>query len=212
MRAALTKSAIGAFAEALKGEGAGQTAARLQALMAIFDGMAKRPLDDLLRLLDEVPSEQSEAFGEPTDVARTVASLARLERIMAETSTRGRLDDLVAFRTKLQRHESASIGSLIEAVRVLRRGRRGGGSVGSTDYARLAEELKAALGHDDKFGPLFEQLSGLDAAGVASVADILMSSGTSKSRRRDLDRIRERHEAQRALLAKKRAMAGRSAA
>lgn len=215
MKAGLTKSAIDAFAAALEAEGAIDAAARLKAISPIFKGFASRRLEDLLALLDRVLPEQvqSDEASSGARVGAVVASLRNLELIVSKTSTQSRLHDLIQFRARLQRHESLIIERLVTVVQVLR---RGGGDEGPVDpngnYKRLAEQLKAALGHDDQFSPLFEQLSALDAEGVASVANALMSSGTSKSRKRDLLRIQQRHESQRALLAKQRAMAGRSAA
>lgn len=213
MKAAFTKAAIESFAEALAAENTLAAAVRLRSLSKLFEGFASRPMAELLDALQEVTLEQHQA-AENAIAARigaAIVSLRGLELVLSKTSTRGRLDDLVALRKGLERHESATIEHLVHAVQVLRRG-RGDRKPVATDHERLAEQLKAALGHDDRFNPLFDQLSQLDADGVASVANLLMSSGTSKSRRRDLNRIRERHESQRALLAKQRAMAGRSAA
>jgi hypothetical protein len=140
-----------------------------------------------------------------------IRSLRSLEIILTKTSTPAKRNDVIALRTHLQRHESATIDALVSAVQVLRRGRGDEGPVEQSPE-QLAALLKAALGDDGRFDPLFKQLSGLKARGVASVANLLMSSGTSRSRQRDLDRIRERHEAQRSLIAKQRAMAGRTAA
>ncbi len=213
MKAGETKSAIDAFAEALSSEGAPDAAARLRALSAIFDGFTTRPLKNLLDLLAKVTLEPGQATDTTTDASIGIAirSLRNLEVILTKTSTPTRRNDLIAFRTHLQRHESASIGALVGAVQVLRRGRSGGGPV-EPSLEQLAEQLKAALGHDERFNPLFQQLSELKGKGVARVADLLMSSGTSGSRQRDLKRIRERHESQRSLIAKRRAMAGRTAA
>jgi hypothetical protein len=214
MKAGLTRSAIDAFAEALNSESAADSAARLKALSAIFSGMATRPMLELLELLDRVAPAQDQVAENPTGapVATVIPSLLNLEAILSKTSTRGRLEDLVAFRRRLQTHESASIRSVVSAVQVLRRGRGDEGLMTPDETERLAQRLKAALGHDDQFNPLFDQLSKLDAAGVSGVARALMSSGTSKSRKRDLERIRGRHESQRTLVAKQRAMAGRTAA
>ena len=214
MKAGLTKTAIEAFAEALAAENTLAAAARLKTLSRLFKGFASRPLRELLDTLDEVTLEQHQAAENATAarIGAAIVSLRGLELVLSKTSTRGRLDDLVALRKGLERHESAIIEHLVHAVQVLRRGRGGEQPVATNYYEQLAEQLKAALGHDERFNPLFDQLSQLDADGVASVANLLMSSGTSKSRRRDLNRIRERHESQRALLAKQRAMAGRSAA
>ena len=214
MRSAQTKSAVDAYAAALKSEGAADAARRLKALSGIFFGFASRPIGDLLDLLDKVapqPDQTSENAPGMT-IAAALPSLLNLELVHSKTSTSKRHKDLIAFRTRLQRHESASIEQLKNAVQVLRRGERDGGPVDPNFCTVLADKLKAALGHDDQFNPLFEQLSKLDAASVAGVANALMSSGSSRSRKRDLDRIRERHESQRTLLAKQRTMEGRSAA
>ena len=214
MKIALTKSAVDVYADALESEGAVDAACRLKALSGIFLGLVSRPLGDLLDLIDKVKlqPDQIPDNSPGITVAATLPSLRNLEVILKKTSTPSRLDDLNAFRTRLQRHESASIDQLVKAVQFLRRGRGDGGTVITNDCNALADKLKAALGRDDQFNPLFDQLSTLDAASVASVANALMSSGSSKSRKRDLDRIRERHESHRSLLAKQRAMAGRSAA
>jgi hypothetical protein len=213
MKAGETKSAIEAFADALSFEGAPGAAARLRALLPIFDGFAKRPLRNLLDLLDKVTvgsPEDTDGLNEDS-IGRVIRSLQSLEVILAKTSAPARKNDLVALRTRLQRHESATVGLLVGAVQVLRRGRSGGGSV-EQNSEQLAEQLKAALGYDEQFKPLFKQLSGLKAKDVASVANLLMSSGSSGARQRDLNRIRERHESQRSLIAKERATAGRTAA
>jgi len=214
MKAGLTKSSIDAFADALASVNATDAAAPLKALSAMFKGFATRPMEDLLNVLDEVaPGQDQAAESSSADrVAAVIPGLRGLELVLSNVSTHARLHDLTAFRTRLQRHESASIESVVKAVQVLRRGNGGEGRVDSNHYKRLAEELRTALGRDDQFNPLFEQLSELNAAGVAEVTNALMSSGSSKSRKEDLRRIRERHESQRLLLAKQRAMAGRTAA
>jgi len=213
MKAGMTQSAIDAYADALNSEGVPAAAARLKAISPIFKGLASRPLEDLLDFLDRaVPEPSDSEASNGARVAAVVSSLRGLELILSKTSTPGRLEDLIAFRTRLDQHESATIRQLVEAVQVLRRGKSGGGPVDPNHYKRLAGQLKMALGHDDQFNPLFEQLSELNATAVAEVANALMSSGTSRSRKRDLDRIRGRHESQRSLLAKRRAMAGRTAA
>jgi hypothetical protein len=213
MKSALTKSAINAYAEALAAERAVEAAARLKALSAIFHGLTSRPLSELLDLLDRVQQQQDElAENSQNSIALAVKSLRNLEQVVRKTSTNNRLNDLVAFRTRLELHESAKIDWLVNAVQFLRRGESDGGTVSSDQYTELAQRLKAALGRDDQFNPLFEQLAELDAEGVARVTKALMSSGSTRSRKRDLQKIRERHEAHRSLLAKQRAMAGRSAA
>jgi hypothetical protein len=214
MKAGQTKSAIEAYADALNFERLPDTAARLRALCAVFRGLAARPMTDLLDLLDKAAPEQDQAAEKPPAalVADVIQSLGNLEIILTKTSTPARRNDLIEFRTRLQRHESASINALVGAVQVLRRGTSDGGTVEQTQYEQLADQLKAALGCDERFDPLFKRLTNLNAKGVAAVANLLMSSGTSKSRQRDLKRIRERHESQRSLHAKQRVMAGRTAA
>ena len=213
MKASLTKSAISAYAEALAAEEAVEAAARLRALSSIFYGLASRPLTELFGLLDRVALQPDHRAENSQDsVALAIKSLRSLELVLRNTSTSNRLNDLVAFRNRLEQHESARIDGLVNAVQFLRRGEGDGGTVSSDEYTELAHKLKAALGRDDQFNPLFEHLSELDAEGVARVTKALMSSGSTKSRKRDLQKIRERHEAHRSLLAKQRAMAGRSAA
>ena len=213
MKASQTKSAIDAYADALSSEGLPDAAARLRALSPIFSGLATRPLVELLALLDKAtPDLEATTDAPDAPVADLIRSLRNLEVILSKTLTPARRNDLIEFRTRLQRHESVSIGALVRAVQVQRRGAGGGGPVEQDHYQQLADRLKAALGHDEQFAPLFRQLSKLNASGVAAVTNLLMSSGSSRSRQRDLSRIRERHESQRSLLAKQRAMAGRTAA
>jgi hypothetical protein len=213
MQAGLTKAAIEAYADALIRDGANDPAARLKRLAGLFYGFASRPLGELLTTMDDVASARlcSENL-HPENIGVAIASLSNLELLVQKISSRNRLRDLVAFRARLERHESANIDELVKAVQFLRRGGGDGGTVQSDSYKFLADKLKAALGRDDQFNPVFQELEALDADGVARVTDALMTSGSSKSRKKDLDRIRERHEAQRALLAKRRAMRGRSAA
>ena len=212
MKVALTKATIDAYADALASEGAVEASAQLKALSTMFQGLASRPMTELLGLLDKVqlPQDQPTANSQDAPNALVISSLRNLEGILKRASTTNRVNDLIAFRTGLQRHESANVRALAKAVQFLRRG--DGGTVSTDQYTILAEKLKAALGRDDEFNPLYELLEELDAEGVARVARALMSSGTSRSRKRDLQRIQERHESQRSLLAKQRAMAGRSAA
>jgi hypothetical protein len=212
MKASLTKSAISAYADALTAENAIEAAARLRALIHVFHGFASRPLTDLLDHLGRATARPDHLDNSQGTVALAIVSLRNLERLAGKVSTQNRVNDLIAFRIGLQRHESANIDALVNAVQFLRRGEGDGGAVSADQYTELAQKLKAALGRDDQFNPLFEELSGLDGDGVAQVARALMSSGSTKSRKRDLQRIRERHEAHRSLLAKQRAMAGRSAA
>jgi hypothetical protein len=218
MQAGLTKAAIEAYAEALSGEATNEpdlraAARRLKKLADMFYGFGSKPLGQLLATMDKVValpiSEDSDGLD---TVAMVVASVCNLESLIKKMSSRRRHADLIAFRTRLERHESATIDDLVKAVQSLRRGEGDGGIVQADHFISLANKIKAALGRDDQFDPLFRELEALDADGVSRVTDALMTSGSSKSRRRDLDRIRERHESQRALLAKRRAMSGRSAA
>ncbi len=211
MQVSLTKSAIQGYAKALAGEGCDEAAHRLHQLLQIFRGFSSKSLDAFLKFLDEVPpvDRHQAAHSDSGGVAGILRSLRNLESILSATSTQRRVKDVSALRGRLQRYESARISDLLQAVQVQRRGR---GSGGTMDPAALAKELKAALGDDERFVPLFDKLSKLNAANVARVADELMSSGSSKSRKKDLRRIRERHESLRTLSAKERATAGRSAA
>lgn len=211
MQALLTKSAIEAYAKALADEGSQQAAGYLKQLLSIFHGFASKPLDELLAFLDTIdlaPGRRSQGSNGDT-VSAVTQSLRNLEYLLSKCSTRKRVNDLIALRIRLSKHESATIVDLLQAVKVQRRGKGDGGTM---EPVALAKKLKDALGDDEQFGPLFKALSKLDAANVARVADILMSSGSSKSRKKDLSRIRERHEALRTLNAKERATAGRSAA
>jgi hypothetical protein len=207
MRAGQIKGAIAAYAEALRGEGCADAADRLERLLRIFQGFTSKPMNKLLAGLDELPVETAASQSET--VGTVISSLRNIERIVMAIAPRSVLQDLEALRTRLERHESGTIEGLIKAVEVQRRGKRGGGTM---DLEALAAKLKDALGDDERFIPLFEELSKLSAADVARVMDRLMSSGSSGTRKKDLSRLRERHQSLRALDAKERATAGRSAA
>ena len=210
MQTKLTKSAILAYSKALQNEGNSAAADRLSRFLEVFYGFSSRPLGDLLSIVSNIASEL-EQRSERAELPDIVFSLRNLEILLKETSSTNRWKDLVKLRKCLEKCESASIEQLVEAVQVLRRGKSDEDTM-PVEYAAMAAKLKIALGDDGEFTPLFEQLSELDAAGVGHVTDTLMSSGSSSSKKRDLSRIRARHEALRALNAKRHAMAGRSAA
>ena len=72
---------------------------------------------------------------------------------------------------------STNIEQLVKAVQSLRRGEGDGAAVEADSYKALADNLKAALGSDDQFEPLFKELEALDADGVARVANFLIDRG-----------------------------------
>ena len=210
MKVQLTTSAIQGYADALAGEGLTEAAERLKRLLRITYGFASEPLTEFLALLQRISPPEAVAGGASGEiVGEAIRSLRNLELVLGKTSTRRRLADLVALRVQLERFESVKIQDLAEAVKVQRRGTS---YVGIMDPKALAEKLKDALGDEERFAPLFRELQSQDTAAVAQVTDALMSSGSSKSRKKDLGRIRDRHRALRALNAKERAMSGRSAA
>ena len=211
MKVNLTTSAIQGYADALAGEGLMQSAERLKRLVRVTHGFASKPLTEFLALLErlDLPRADIAENAATETVGDAIGSLRNLELVLGKASRRSRLDDLVALRTRLQQYESASLADLLEAVKVQRRGK---GDIGTMDPKAFAEKLKDALGDEERFAPLFKELNALGAEGVARVTNALMSSGSSKSRKKDLRRILDRHEALRALNAKERAMAGRSAA
>ena len=77
------------------------------------------------------------------------------------------------FGDNLSVTKSTSIEQLVKAVQSLRRGEGDGEAVEADAYKALADNLKAALGSDDQFEPLFKELEALDADGVARVANFL---------------------------------------
>ena len=214
MRAAITKAAIGAYADALEVDGAAASAARLRALLPLFRGFASRPLAELIVVLEKLapntPKANRAARNKSESIGSVLQSLEALQRLMSHTSTARRVRDLRALCDVLATHESHTVDELLDSVKVQRRGKIGGDPMDL--HTSLASKLKAALGRDTDFLPLFDQLKKMPARDIALVAGSLMRGGSSGSHRNDLERILERHESLASELAKRRSTSGRSAA
>jgi len=213
MRAGLTKSAIAAYAELLRREGADDSAASLEKLSKIFFGFATRPMAEMAKFvasLDLVQSKQGDEKSEAGSIGALVHDLQGLHQLMRTISTKQRRNDLGSLIDALEPHESHSVRHLIETAQVTRAKRKREKSMVSPD--NLALELEAALGYSETFDPLYEQLSKLRPKEIAIVADAFLRGGSARSAKKDLQRIRERHQSLLAGKAKDRAMAGRTAA
>jgi len=212
----VTKQAIAAYAEVLAAEGLDSSGQRLKEFGNIFYGYLTKQLDilltDVAKLdLSEVLKVESTGDPEGGSIGQVIGNLRNLQNFLKTTSNGRRSDDVAKLQKVLKRYESVTVAQLILALRFSRRRPRNP-TVPMTYYSQLARKIKAALGRNDQFGPLYEELATLDAAGVAKVANTLMSSGSSNSRKRDLTRIRERHQSMESNFAKERVTAGRSAA
>ncbi len=209
-------SVLRAFADVL--DVAGAVVGRDQIIMfvAVFDAHPASTVSDLAKRIASLHG--SGPTGSPSlgEVARLLSALKNLLNKTAKTSV---LTDVTAIEKLLHDRASMEIGAFvrmtIEAA-VPRRptGKRGAPGVRDDLVIHYKEKLEAALGDEEKFTSVYNDLRANAAIGKAEIIALAKQMTGSGARTEDaaLKKIWNRHQSLVVFKAKSRATGGRSAA
>src|SRR5215831_16357521 len=203
---------------------AGEPVARDQTVMfaAVFDADPTLSVTDLAKRIASLPVAGS--AGSPTlgDVARR---LSALKGFLSKTAKSTVLSEVGAVEKLLHERASmelAAFARMATAAAACRRPAKGRGAAAGRDVPgapddlviRYKEKLEAALGDEEKFNAIYNDLCANPAVGKPEIIALAkrMTGGGGRTQDAALKKIWNRHRSLMMFKAKSRATGGRSAA
>lgn len=208
-------AALRAFADVLDAAGASVARDQIILFAGAFDAHAALKISDLVKNLAVVPRTASTGNPGLGEVARL---LSALKGVLHKTANSAVLTDVSAIEEFLADRASMELGAFVHMVAgaTATTGRRKGKTAGVQDHlvAQYKQQLEAALGDDEKFVAIYDDLRTSTAMGKPEIAALAKQMTGSGARTQDaaLKKIWNRHQSLLVFKAKSRATAGRSAA
>jgi hypothetical protein len=208
-------AALRAFADVLDIAGAPVARDRIILFAAAFDAHATSEISDLAKNLAAVPPTAS--TGNPR-LGEVACLLSALKNLLNKTAKNTVLTDVSAIEKLMADRASMELGAFVQmaAGATVATGRRRRGATGMRDdlVGHYQQKLEAALGDDEKFAAIFNDLRTNIAMGKPEIAALAKEMTGSSARTQDaaLKKIWNRHQSLVVFKAKSRATAGRSAA
>ena len=200
-----TKSAIQAYARDLadRGQDGAQPveADALFALLGIFKGLSRSSFESFCDVGAKIDVQRNNPpLDDELMVGQALLPLERLVGLMGTISTANRRRDMQSFVDLLQRYESVSITKLVNAVQCTRRGR---GKRPSMSLEDLKKNLDAALGDDEKFNRMLDEVRLLNDDDFEDVAKTVLRVAF-KTKKQGIERLIRLHNSTRAHRLKQR--------
>jgi hypothetical protein len=208
-------SILRAFADVLDAAGAFVARDQVVAFAAVFDASPTSSVSDLAKRLTAVRGDASTGSPSLGDVARL---LSFLKGFLDKVAKGAVLADINAIERLLRDRASVELGAF---VRMATEAAPGGASrkrnvpkVQDDLVCRYREKLEAALGDEEKFSTVYNDLRANAAVGKPEIMALAEQMTGSGGRGKDaaLKKIWSRHQSLVVFKAKARATGGRSAA
>jgi hypothetical protein len=186
-------AALRAFADLLDIAGAPVARERIILFAAAFDAHATSKISHLVKNLAALPRTASAGNRRLGEVARL---LSALKSVLNKTSDSAMLTDLSAIEKLLADRASMEPGAFVQMVAgaAAVAGRRRGSAVGMRDdlVGQYKQKLEAALGDDEKFAAIYNDLRTNIAIGKPEIAALAKQMTGSGARTQDaaLNKIR----------------------
>jgi hypothetical protein len=204
------------FADLLDAAGAPGARDRIAMFAAVFDAHPTSSVCDLAKRIGALRGTASTGSPSLGDVARL---LSALKSVLNKTAKATVLTDLNAIEKLLRDRASMDLGAFVrlatEAAAPPRPARnRDAPAVRNDLVAHYKEKLEAALGDEEKFSAVYNDLRANTAVGKPEIIALAKQMTGSGARAEDaaLKKIWNRHQSLVVFKAKSRATGGRSAA
>lgn len=204
------------FANILAAAGAAVPHDQIQAFTTIFDAHPKSSISDLVKRIAALPKIESAGGLRLADVNKL---LTPLKSLLDNTAKAGVLNDLTQIENLLHDRPSMEITSIVslmtQAPTVRRTTRRQDPPPIRSDLvAYYKERLEGALGDEEKFKTVYNDLRANTAMGKPEIIALAKEMTGSGGRTEDaaLKKIWSRQQSLTVFKAKRRASGGRSAA
>jgi hypothetical protein len=205
-----------AFANVLAAAGAAVPRDQILAFATIFDVQPKSSISDLVKRISALPKTESAGGLRLADVNKL---LTPLKGLLDNTAKAGVLTDLAQIEALLRDRPSMEITSIVslmaQATAVPRTTkRRVPPALRSDLVAHYRERLEGALGDEEKFKTIYDDLRANTAMGKPEIIALAKEMTGSGARTEDaaLKKIWSRQQSLTIFNAKRRASGGRSAA